>query len=249
MSPRAIARRRLLAVTPLLLVAALLVIGSTAADARPRAVAPPSTTTTTTSTTTTSTTTSTTAPSTTTSTTTAPASTLPASTSTVVSSSTTVPAGPPSIVALSPTSGAPGDEVTVTGTNFMPGATTVDFGGLPVDATVRRATGRAVYDSLTFVVPPAPPGTYRIGVVNALGSSNTQPFTVTQRVVASETTTGVARPLPLIVTGPVPGSGTLARTGTDLTPLTVAGTTLLLLGLIALGLARRRSGNGPVRAG
>jgi hypothetical protein len=53
----------------------------------------------------------------------------------------------PTISSVSPTSGKSGATVTVTGTNFISGSTTVTIGGQAVSATVASAT------SLTFVVP------------------------------------------------------------------------------------------------
>jgi hypothetical protein len=81
----------------------------------------------------------------------------------------------PGLSALAPTMGAPSSIVTLTGTGFVAGATTVRFGATPSPSvSVSSAT------SLTATVPPMlSPGNVNISVVVAGNASATRPFTVT----------------------------------------------------------------------
>lgn len=84
----------------------------------------------------------------------------------------TVPAGYPTVSKFSPSSGSPGDSITLTGTNFT-GTTAVSFNGVAaISFTVVSAT------SLRAVVP-AGATTGLVQVTNALGTnSSTKSFTV-----------------------------------------------------------------------
>ena len=89
---------------------------------------------------------------------------------TYVSSST----GPPTITSVSPTSGAPGIQVTITGTNFV-SADTVTFSSSPASSTFVSAT------QLIATVPNVSAGTYSITVIDPDPASATlnSGFTVT----------------------------------------------------------------------
>ncbi len=203
-------------------------------------ITPTSTTTSTTSTSTSTTSTSTTSTSTT-STTAAPSTT-----------STTTVTGPPTITSVSPESGGPGTPVTVTGTDFVPGQTTVTVGGAEVEATVADADARAIPGTLTFVVPDgAQLGTGPLTVTTPFGAATAQDaFTVLPAVTATTAgppttaTSAVATSAPPsgtagTGTGTV-SSGTLPRTGSSGSQcLAGIGISLLAAGLGVLGLRRR----------
>jgi hypothetical protein len=82
--------------------------------------------------------------------------------------------GPPTITAISPTSGAPGTQLTITGTNFV-SADTVSFGSSVVSSTFVGST------QMTAVVPSLSAGTYSITVTDPDPSSATlsNGFTIT----------------------------------------------------------------------
>jgi len=67
--------------------------------------------------------------------------------------------GPPTISGISPTSGAPGTQVTITGANFT-SADTVSFGANPASATLVNAS------QLTTTVPSIAAGTYSVTVTD-----------------------------------------------------------------------------------
>ena len=109
---------------------------------------------------------------------------------TYISSST----GPPTITSVSPTSGAPGTQVTITGTNFV-SADTVTFGSSPASSTFVSAT------QLTALVPNVSVGTYSITVTDPDPASATfNGFTVTSPPPAQSLLSGC------VVTGTNPTS-------------------------------------------
>jgi len=83
--------------------------------------------------------------------------------------------GPPTVASVSPTSGAPGTQVTITGTNFV-SADTVSFG-----STNASSTSFVSATQLTAVVPSLSAGTYGITVTDPDPASATlsNAFTVT----------------------------------------------------------------------
>ncbi|MGB2889226.1 MAG: IPT/TIG domain-containing protein, partial [Candidatus Acidiferrales bacterium] len=86
------------------------------------------------------------------------------------------PAGPPTIGGVSPSSGTPGTQVTISGTNFAQGAT-VEFGGARAASVFFVSTTQ-----LTASVPSIGAGTYNVTVTNPDPASATLPgaFTVTK---------------------------------------------------------------------
>lgn len=80
---------------------------------------------------------------------------------------------PPTITSISPTSGAPGTQVTITGTNFV-SVDTVSFNSNPASATFVSAT------QLTAVVPNVTPATYSVTVTDPdpVSASLSNGFTV-----------------------------------------------------------------------
>src|SRR5437867_2602667 len=80
-------------------------------------------------------------------------------------------ANPPTITSISPTSGAAGTGVTITGTNFVPGQTTATFGSVPVAATCSNTT-------CTTVAPAQAAGTTTVQVTVSTpnGTSNAVSF-------------------------------------------------------------------------
>lgn len=220
----------------------------------PTSTTAPSSTTTSvpvTSTTTTSQpTTTTTSEPTSTTTSSVPGSTTTSTTTTTPATTSTVPptTGGPTITGIDPGSGRAGDTITVTGSNFVVGDTTVTVGGVAASAEVEPT--RVIGSRLRFVVPSAAAvGEGPIAVTTPFGTtSSATPFTVLRAPTATTSppvapsTTGPSRPVGgsgAVRPGGTVSDGTLPRTGQslDLTPLGIA----LLAGGVALLALRRRS--------
>ena len=118
---------------------------------------------------------------------------------------TYVPA--PTAATISPTEGpaAGGTPVTITGTNFIVGETTVEFDGIPATNVVVSGP-----TSLTAVTPADPAGPADVTVTTAGGESD-PPLTFT--FIAPPTASGVAPP-----SGPLAGGNTVTVSGTNLVP-------------------------------
>jgi hypothetical protein len=102
------------------------------------------------------------------------------------------------LVAVSPTSGAAGSQVTVTGYGFtVDGTVNVTIGNVFV-ANVTYAQITAGY---AFNVPTLAAGTYTIAVVDNLGLMNTQTFTVTKITTVTVTPASSPRGATVIVEG------------------------------------------------
>lgn len=158
---------------------------------------------------------------TTTTTTTTSRPTSPSSSPTSPSSSPTAPTGTaPTTTGLTPTSGptAGGTTVTVTGTGFVPGATSVTIGDVVVPAARVTVAGPT---SLSFVTPAHVAGAVNVRVSTPHGTSTPRTF----RYVSSPSAT---------TTVPVPGFGA-PDTGAP-------GTANPLNGLVALGLLAAGAG-------
>ncbi|MBK7652744.1 MAG: IPT/TIG domain-containing protein [Flammeovirgaceae bacterium] len=84
----------------------------------------------------------------------------------------------PFISAISPTSGAAGSTLTITGTNLA--AATVKFNSTSVPPTTNTNT------SITVIVPSIASGSVNVTVVNLGGTSNSKTFTITSPVVLNE---------------------------------------------------------------
>jgi uncharacterized protein (TIGR03437 family) len=104
--------------------------------------------------------------------------------------------GPPTLTSISPNNGAAGASVPVTlsGSNFVSGATTVNVGG---GITVNNPTVISTSQlNATFVIPAGALGSVNVSVTTAAGTSANIPFTVTApqptvtSVVPSSTTAG-----------------------------------------------------------
>ncbi|MGN6696167.1 MAG: Ig-like domain-containing protein [Aquihabitans sp.] len=230
--------------------------------------APPTSTTTsmtsttsTTTPTTTSTTTSTTAPPTTTTSTTAvPTSTTSTTTSTTAvptsTTTTTAPVGAPTITSVDPDEGKPGDVITVGGTNFVVGQTTVSVGGVETEADVAEQAPRAIGTQLTFVVPDgAELGQGPLTVSTPAGTTTAdETFEVLPADVTTTSTTSTTSVTSTAATGSTDttpttstvSQGTLPRTGTDSRQLLALASALIAGGLAILGL-RRRAAAGTTR--
>jgi hypothetical protein len=142
---------------------------------------------------------------------------------------TYVAPGAPTISGIDPTSGptAGGQTVTITGTGFTSGATTVAFDGTPgTQVTVNSAT------SLTVVTPAHAAGPVTVQVSNAFGDSGTRAYTYLAPGVTST-------PDPGSTTGALDAnanasvaaeSGALPFTGFDLLVVVALGTLLLSAG-------------------
>jgi hypothetical protein len=85
----------------------------------------------------------------------------------------------PTLTGLSPSSGAVGTSVTVTGTNLS-GATAMTFGSTPVTPTSSTST------TVTATAPTGS-GTVNVTVTTSSGTSNAESFTYTTTVVATPT--------------------------------------------------------------
>lgn len=147
------------------------------------------------------------------------------------------PTGPPTITTISPPSGpvAGGNTVTITGTNFVPGGTSVVV-ATPGGQTITIPPGEATVSNggmtLTFVMPGSgTSGEATVSVVTELGTSGTVGYVYVS--ASNPTTPPPARP-----------PGQLPTTGTAIGTAVLAAGALLLLGLALVALNRRRS---PVR--
>ena len=175
-------------------------------------------TTSTSTTSTTSTSTTSTSPTSTTSTSpTSTTSTSPTSTTTS-SSSTTSSSTAPTTTGLTPASGPTGGgtRVTVTGSRFVPGSTSVTIGAVVVPAAQVKVSSAT---SLSFVTPAHAAGAVNVKVTTPAGTSGPQTF----RYLTQESATS---------TPAVPGSGA-PHTGEpgSVNPLNA----LIALGLLAAG--------------
>lgn len=118
-------------------------------------------------------------------------------------------AAAPTASVISPDAGsqAGGQTVTITGTGFVPGATTVTFNEAPASDVVVAADGR----SLTAVTPPAPIGPVMVVVTSA--GRPTKPLIYVYLADGSEAAATVVSP----PSGPTTGGTTVTITGTGLT--------------------------------
>ena len=148
-------------------------------------------------------------------------------TATSIGSSAAIPGGftyteAPTTSSLTPTIGSTsgGTSVTITGTNFVPGDTTVTIGGNLVSAglvTVNSST------SLTFNTPAHAEGNVAVSVATSGGVSNTVPGGFTY---ASIPTTTSLTP----IAGPIAGGTSVTITGTNF----VVGNTSVTIGGIVV---------------
>lgn len=115
----------------------------------------------------------------------------------------------PTASVISPDAGsqAGGQTITITGTGFVPGATTVTFNEVRAADVVVSADGR----SLTAVTPPAPIGPVMVVVTSAGRSTN--PLIYVYLADGSEAAATVVSP----PSGPTTGGTTVTITGTGLT--------------------------------
>ncbi len=102
------------------------------------------------------------------------------------------PPGPPTLASVTPNQGIQGTTVavTLTGTNFVVGATTVNVagGGLAVNTVV---VGSSTSLTANFVLNPAAAGAQMVAVTTAGGTSGAQTFTITLPVPNAPTLTSV----------------------------------------------------------
>ena len=122
----------------------------------------------------------------------------------------------PTITSLTPTRGPQfsGTTVTVTGTGFVPGQTTVNIGGQQVPANVNTPT------ELTFFTPGGlPPGVVPVSVTTPAGTTGTLDFTVNPPLTTSGTITLAETGAPLqrvcLVYSPVANPGQNTYQGTN----------------------------------
>ncbi len=149
---------------------------------------------------------------------TAPATTAPATSAAATSAASAPSGGVPSASGATPVSGttAGGAVVTVTGSGFVPGQTTVTIGGTTIPAsavTVVNAT------TLRFTTPAHAAGAVPLVVTTAGGTSQALTYTY----LAGIGSTGTE----------------LAATGTPAGPLLGLAALLLIVGAVTLQLARR----------
>ena len=104
------------------------------------------------------------------------------------------PAGAPTLTSLAPNQGAPGTTVpvTLTGTNFVVGATTVtvNSGGVTASNVVVASTTTLTADIV--IEPAAVTGAHTVTVTTAGGTSGTQTFTVGPPPPGAPTLTSVS---------------------------------------------------------
>lgn len=155
-----------------------------------------------------------------------PTAAIPAAVLELASASVGPNAGPsapalPSTSSLTPSSGpsAGGQTVTVTGTDFVVGATSVTIGGLTVPAGQVTVTSPT---SLSFSTPPHPVGDVGVTVSTAGGTSSPA---LDYRYLAAPSALGLTPD-----TGPVAGGQTVAVTGSGFvvgaTSVTIGATTI-----------------------
>src|SRR5262249_14447041 len=132
----------------------------------------------------------------------------------------------PSITSLSPTSGAVGTSVTITGTNFgsSQGTSTVTFNGTTATPTSWSSTSIAV---------PVPSGATTGNVVVTVGgtASNGVSFTVTPGITSLSPTSGGAGTAVTITGttfGSTQGSSTVTFNGTTATPTSWSNTSIVM---------------------
>lgn len=122
-----------------------------------------------------------------------------------------------------------GDVVTITGTGFEPGfETTIEFNSVTV--VVGTVTTDATGSFTTEVIVPddATPGEHSFSAIcDTPGTVTTTTVTVSNRGVSTTSTTATS-------------GGPLARTGSDVEPLVVAGGAAVLAGLAFVMVAKRR---------
>jgi hypothetical protein len=138
------------------------------------------------------------------------------------------PAAALAITGVSPANGstAGGETVTISGSGFVEG-TVVSFGSTAATGVVIDPSG----DSLTAIVPAGTAGVAGITVTNPDGATATLDAAYTYAAPAVSTPAAI-----------VPGSPTLADTGSDVAPLATGAAGALLLGamLATLALTRHR---------
>ena len=131
--------------------------------------------------------------------------------------------GVPTFASVSPNTGIAGTAVTVTGTNFMVGDTTVTIGGSTVGVTVNSNT------SLTCTIPTLLPGTKNI-VITTKGGSVTGTFNylgAPTYTAISPTSAGSGATVTIGGTNFVSGSTTVTIGGVSATNVSVASGTSL----------------------
>ncbi|WP_147434650.1 IPT/TIG domain-containing protein [Micromonospora musae] len=121
-------------------------------------------------------------------------------------------AAPPTTTAISPSSGpqSGGQQVTITGTGFVPNATEVTFDGVAATSVVVTTDGT----SLTAVTPPGATGPAAVVVTTAGGSAPPLPYTYLADGSGAEVT-GLTPG-----EGPTAGGTTVTITGSEFTGAT-----------------------------
>ena len=160
----------------------------------------------------------------------------PAGTSNAVSFSAT--ALPPTLTSISPNSGAAGASVPVSlsGTNFVSGATNVNAGGGITANSVNVINSTQL--NATFLIPAGASGSVNVSVTTPAGTSGNIPFSVTSpaptisSVVPSSATAG-GPSFNLTVNGSGFVSGAVVNWGSQALSTTVAGSGLLTASVAA----------------
>ena len=177
--------------------------------------------------------------------------------STSSTSSTTRPTGAPTITSVDPAHGERGTRVTVVGTGFVPGGTTVSVGGATVPADVQAPaaplarTQAALGQTLQFTVPDeATAGRTDLTVTTDLGSVVAAAAFTVDQVGATTTSTTSGNPTTTPTSSPPSVSprpttatgGTLPYTGADARGPLLLGLALILGGTATLLVRRRLRG-------
>jgi hypothetical protein len=106
----------------------------------------------------------------------------------------TTPSIAPVLSSIAPNSGTMGTNVavTLTGSNFQQGATTVAIGGTGVSATNVTVSGSTQMAATFLIAATASPGAHSVTVTTSAGTSAAQSFTVKAPVSAKPTLTSLA---------------------------------------------------------
>jgi len=101
----------------------------------------------------------------------------------------------PAITSIGPSSGTPGQAVpvTITGANFLAGAT-LSISGTGVTAGSVQVINAASITATLAIAPSAPNGAYNVTVTTSAGTSNAATFTVHPAASGPPTITGIAPP-------------------------------------------------------
>jgi YVTN family beta-propeller protein len=142
----------------------------------------------------------------------------------------TITSSAPTMASIGPSSGVQGTAVpvTLTGTNFVIGATTITFSGSGVTVTLPSVSNSTSMTATFVIDPAAAPGAGNVFVTTASGSSNALPFTITANpptltsITPSSGLPGTNVPITLAGTNFIAGATALTVSGSGVTGTSVS---------------------------